>query len=256
MTGQHTYQIRNFDLTPVLLDLTVTDHSDPANQVTAITDATVADLFIAADANDAAHVDLGTTFGPSTLGSSPTGGYVHISVAPSDPAYNDTYANLLTAGKLSNVLLQASPTVHDFAVVAWLDSNFDGIYETGEPRKEVDVHVVTVQSLTVTDYDDTTDTATTDDSTVPELVGETNASGKVHLSFSITTDEGSTTQAAKLVGWMFVDPNSVTIARGTGLWGDFSLHAEQRQQRRRRHAPRLGRRQPGRICPVVHAEWR
>ena len=38
----------------------------------------------------------------------------------------------------------------------------------------------------------------------------------------MTTDMPGNSQAASLVGWMFVDPSGKTIARGTGLSGDFS----------------------------------
>ena len=213
---------------PPRLSLTATDAADATNHATAITEpdsnlATIKDLYVAADSSGAAHIDLSALFGPSTLGGNATGQYLHVSISPSsDPTIDDTYSNLLTAGDLDDIALQTTPTVHDFVITAWLDADRDTYYTGGtDPSREIHVHVVTVDSLTVCDYDDSSDTVTTDDSTVPELAGETNDSGQVHLSFSITTAVADTAQAAKFVGWMFVDPSGDTIARGTGLSGDF-----------------------------------
>ena len=88
-------------------------------------------------------MDLSTLFGPSTLGGTATSQLVHLSITPSDPTYDDTYANHLTAGDLSNVPLQATSNVHDFVITAWLDTDRDGYYEYYEPKREIDVHVVT-----------------------------------------------------------------------------------------------------------------
>ena len=152
------------------LALTVTDHANALNHVTAITDAAIkGQFYVAADANNQGHVDLGACSAPQPFGGPATSQLVHLSITPSDPAYNSTYANL-SAGDRSNIPLQATATVHDFAIVAWLDEDGDGIYDEGiEPRREVDVHVVTLDSLTMSDYDDSSDTVTTTDATTPEL---------------------------------------------------------------------------------------
>ena len=134
---------------PPRLSLTATDAAGATNHATAISEpivnlpATVPDLYLAADATGAAHLALSADFGPSTLGGDPTGQYVHLNITPtSDPAIDDTYATL--SGSLSDITLQSTPTVHDFAITAWLDANHDGYYETGEPTREVDVHIPTL----------------------------------------------------------------------------------------------------------------
>ena len=134
---------------------------------------------------------------------------------------NWSYAGLQYYGMLNNIALPVGANDGWFLVSVYFDLNSDGLWDNGEDLRQCWIRVVSLTSLTVTDCDDTSDTATTDDSTVPDVVAETNDSGQVHLSFSITTSVGDNPDAAKLVGWAFVAPSGATIARGTGLSGDF-----------------------------------
>ena len=120
------------------------------------------------------------------------------------------------------------------------------------------------QTLTLTQYGPITKidlnpnriafcTVTTDDSTVPDLAAETNDSGQVHLSFSITTNVTNTSEAAKFVGWMFVRPERRYDRPRHGVIGRLLIHAGCRRRRKRRgDAPRLGRREPRPANAVVH----
>ena len=212
---------------PPRLSLTATDAADGNNHVTAITEpnsnlATIKDLYVAADSSGAGHIDLSALFGPSTLGGNATGQYLHVSISPSsDPTIDDTYSNLLTAGDLDDIALQTTPTVHDFVITAWLDADRDSQYDEGvDPTREIDVHVVTLGTLTVWDHDNSTDMVTTSDATVPELDLGQGSNGRVHISFSATTDLPEDPAAERLVHWVLVDQQGRTIQRGAGSSGD------------------------------------
>ena len=216
---------------PPRLSLTATDAADGNNHVTAITEpnsnlATIKDLYVAADSSGAGHIDLSALFGPSTLGGNPTGQYLHLSITPtSDPAIDDTYANLLTAGDLDDIALQTTPTVHDFVITAWLDADRDTYYTGGtDPSREIHVHVVTLDSLTVTDDDDTGNTTTA----TPGVDGEmayvgSGDDGYAHLCITAALSGGASVPASVLamMHWSVTQSGHVlsagTFAAGTTI---------------------------------------
>ena len=212
---------------PALLDITVADHSNPSDHVT-VTGNTAPILYVPGDSSDTGHVDLSAYFVPETIDSNPAAERILVIANAdhdeADPVIgNWSYAGLQGGGMLHNIALPVGANDGWFLMSVYFDLNSDSLWDNGEDLRQCWIRVVSIASLTVTDCDDTSDTATTDDSTVPDVVAETNDSGQVHLSFSITTSVGDNAQAAKLVGWAFVAPSGATIARGTGLSGDFSF---------------------------------
>ena len=229
MTGQHTYAIRNPEhLTTVALDMTVTDAADSLNHVTAIAEpdgnaaATIPDLYVAADSSGAAYIDLSGVFAMPNLSTSAAAQYVHLSVAPwnSNATTDDTYANLQGDGGLDDIALNTTGGTHDFTIIAWLDADRDTAYTGGiDPRRQIKVHVVSLTSVTVTDSDDATETATTTDSTVPEVTMVEDSNGQLCFSFSIGLSCGNVEAAEKQVSWVLTDPNGKTVAAGWGTDG-------------------------------------
>ena len=179
-------QLANFQ--PALLSLTAADDANPANQVTAITNAAITaaaikDLYLPADADGVGHVDLTAMFSPLTFGGTGEGQYVHLMVKRGTTTIGSDYT-FTNANTLSNLALAATPTAHDFSLVLWLDLDHDGYYETGEPTREVDVHVVTVDSLTVSDHNAPANTATATWTTTPDLYVAADADGNGHIDLS------------------------------------------------------------------------
>ena len=102
-----------FDLPPSLLAATLTQHGTASNSVTVLTDAAIGQLYLAADANSAAHVDLSAAFTPEMFGSTATASQVRVIAAPDghpeSPIINLTYDYLQTHNGLSNILPTAVP---------------------------------------------------------------------------------------------------------------------------------------------------
>ena len=113
---------------------------------------------------------------------------IHVTVAPTDASgnpvggtasliRNGTYHDL-RSGQLTDISLQSTTTVRDFLITTWVDLDQDGSIDSGEDSRKIRVHLVTVDSLTVTDYDDTTDTVTTNDSTIPSSSARRTPAGR------------------------------------------------------------------------------
>ena len=130
---------------PPRLSLTATDAADATNHATAIAEpivnlpATIPDLYVAADANDEAHIDLSAAFGPASIDDTPTGELVNLCISPtndSDPndvVRSGTYADLLNSGGLNDILLSAA---HDYVINGWL-------YDAGvEALRTIYVHLL------------------------------------------------------------------------------------------------------------------
>ena len=139
-----------------------------------------------------------------TTGSSGTGQYVHLMVKQGTTVIGSDYA--FTSGNtLSNLALETTPTAHDFSLLLWLDENDSGVFQTGDPTREVDVHVVTVESLTMWDSDDSTDSVSTTDATEPALATGEESDGMVHIGFTAGFPGGTSNQAGKCVKWKVTD---------------------------------------------------
>ena len=116
-----------------LLELHVTDPTDPINQATA-TDSAIKDLYVGEGAStQSAAVDLSTIFAPAAAG-----GYLHLEITRSD---GDVIEETSGAGP-GEVTLPVTATAHDFAIKAWLDVEQSDGSVVAQQTVEVDVHVV------------------------------------------------------------------------------------------------------------------
>ena len=95
-----------FQTAPRLVSLNVTQ-TGTSNAAAAITDSAIKDLYLAADASGAAHVDLSAALDASMFGGADANSLLHLSITPdSDPAISDTYDNL--SGALNDITLQSN----------------------------------------------------------------------------------------------------------------------------------------------------
>jgi hypothetical protein len=221
--GEQEFTIDDIQLAtifPSLLSLSVTDSSDPSNRATGILDPTavpyelvdeaIADLYLAADQYDQAHIDLSALFAPETYDNIDTDERVYVRVYPLGD-YGEPIIDNLTYnyGPFNSILLDASGNYHDFVITAWLDNN-----HSNPPTRQVDVHVVTVESLTVWNDQNWSNSVTTSDDTTPQLSLTTGADGMVHVGFAATFAPSSDAAAGRLVHWQLADAAGKTISRG------------------------------------------
>ena len=171
---------------PALLDLTVTDHANPTNHVTAITAAAIKDLYLPADADGVGHVDLTAMFSPLTFGGTGEGQYVHLMVKRGTTTIGSDYT-FTNANTDADLALETTPTAHDFSLVLWLDLDHDGYYETGEPTREVDVHIPTLSLEIDANHDGTINS--TDDALEeqgPATIDDEGDSGRTAIQLAAT----------------------------------------------------------------------
>jgi hypothetical protein len=117
-----------------------------------------------------------------------------------------------------HVPLQATDTAQDFTVTEWLDMNKDGTIDSGEDKREVDVHVVTLQGLTVSEDGNPSNSVTVTDTAIKDLyVGtDTNGNADIDLDALVNPTTLSQSAIAKFVRWE-IQENGSTV-----MEGDFS----------------------------------
>jgi hypothetical protein len=120
--------------TPRLLELTVADHNNITNTVTAI-DAAIRDLYVPEDeTTHTAEIDV------NALASSSDGtSKIHLSIVRDDcydgwPVPNEKATSL-------DETLRVTDQARVFTVTAWLDKNGDNELDSGEELEQVTVHV-------------------------------------------------------------------------------------------------------------------
>ena len=155
----------SFDLPPALLAATLTQYGNSSNSVTALTDAAIGQLYLAADANDAAHVDLSAAFTPEMFGSTATASRIRVIAAPDghpeSPIINNlTYDYLQTHSGLSNILLDGTSGANKFDFTVYYDANGNDDYDDGEPKRQINVHVCSINLETDSNNDGTIDPET------------------------------------------------------------------------------------------------
>jgi hypothetical protein len=131
-----------WDSSSRLLELTVADHNSASNSVTAI-DAGIRDLYVAeAPSTESAAIDISALFDPDT---NDTGEDIHYTIQRSDGLIVDDDDFGSGSAKLDEVL-PVTDTARDYAIIAWLDENGNGVCDSGEDKRQVYVHVVDLNS--------------------------------------------------------------------------------------------------------------
>ena len=133
----------------LLEELKVTDHAPPGNSATATTNNNPAHLVCAYASTDGmTHLDLSVVLSPSLAGVPNPGQYVHWGIYQGTTTLvEDTFAAGLT---LTDIAVTPVDDVNDIAVMAWLDSNENTVFDPAtETALTVDVARVTMQAYKI-----------------------------------------------------------------------------------------------------------